>query len=102
MRSMSPHGPNMRSSPWATLRSYRRDPSVTGQKLAPGTLKRIFRFAAPYRRQLVALVLMLGADSAIGVVNPLLFREIINRGIVRHDGGLVVALAAVAAGLALF
>src|SRR5579884_845183 len=102
MRSMSPHGPNMRSSPWATLRSFRRDPSVTGQKLAPGTLRRIFRFAAPYRGQLIGLVVMLAADSAIGVVNPLLFREIINRGIVRHDGGLVVTLAAVAAGLALF
>ena len=99
---MGPHGPGMRSSPWAALRSFRRDPSVTGQKLAPGTLKRIFRFAAPYRGQLIALVVMLAADSAIGVVNPLLFREIINRGIVRHDGGLVVTLAAVAAGLALF
>ncbi|HEX5267847.1 MAG TPA: ABC transporter ATP-binding protein [Acidimicrobiales bacterium] len=99
---MSPHGPGMRSSPWAMMRSFRRDPSVTSQKLAPGTLKRIFRFAAPYRRQLVFLVTMLAVDSVIGVVNPLLFREIINRGILRHDGGLVVTLAAVAAGLALF
>jgi len=95
-------GPGMRNSPWAAMRSFRRDPSVTAQKLAPGTLRRILRFAAPYRRQLVALVAMLALDSAVGVVNPLLFREIIDRGIVRHDGGLVVTLAAVAAGLAFF
>src|SRR5579884_4256439 len=92
----------MRGSPWATMRSFRRDPSVTAQRLAPGTLRRIARFASPYRRLLVALVGMLALDSAIGVVNPLLFREIIDRGIVRHDSGLVVTLAAVAAGLALF
>ncbi|HEV2368495.1 MAG TPA: ABC transporter transmembrane domain-containing protein, partial [Acidimicrobiales bacterium] len=87
--------------PWAMMRSFRRDPTVTRQKLAPGTLRRILRFAAPYRRLLISLVVMLGVDSAIGVVNPLLFREIIDRGIVRHDGNLVVVLAAVAAGLAL-
>ena len=32
------------------MRSFRRDPTVTQKKLAPGTVRRIVRFAAPYRR----------------------------------------------------
>ena len=40
-------------------------------------------------------------DAVIGAANPLLFREIINQGIVRHRTGLIVTLALIVAGLAI-
>ena len=82
------------------MHSFRRDPAVTRQKLPPGTLRRIARFARPYRRQLATLVVLLLTDAGIGAANPLLFRAIINQGIARHDSHLVVALAGIVAALA--
>ena len=41
-------------------------------------------------------------DAVIGVVNPLLFRSIIDKGIPEHNKGLIIGLAAVAAVLAIF
>jgi ATP-binding cassette subfamily B protein len=84
------------------MRSLSRDPSVTRVKLAPGTIRRIVSFAAPYRRRIIALVSMLAFDAILSAVNPLLFRQIINRGIIGHRPGLVVGLAAIVAGIAVF
>jgi ATP-binding cassette subfamily B protein len=84
----------------AGMRSFRLDDSVTKQKLAPGTLRRIVAFARPYRWQITALLVLLIVDAVIGAVNPLLYRGIINQGILGRRAGLVVALAAVVAGIA--
>ncbi len=93
-------GRGMAGTPWGLMRSFRRDPSVTRQKLSEGIARRIVSFARPYRRQVAALVCLIAVDAAIGAVNPLLLRAIIDRGILRHDGGLVVALASVVAAIA--
>jgi len=86
------------------MRSFRRDPSVTGAKLAPGTTRRIVRFAAPYKRELGVFVGLVVLAALAGVLNPLLFKKIIDDGIgTGQDGGdpgLVVVLALVVAGLA--
>src|SRR6266487_118078 len=50
------------------MRSFRLDDSVTKQKLAPGTIRRIIRFAVPYRRPLVILLVLLVLDAALGLV----------------------------------
>ena len=39
----------------AAMRSFRRDPSVAGRKLPPGTVRRILGIARPYRRDLGVL-----------------------------------------------
>ena len=83
-----------------SMRSFRRDDAVRGHKLAKGTLRRIVGFAAPYRRLLAGFLALVVVDAAIGTANPLIFREIINRGIVRHNSGVVIALALLVAGLA--
>jgi ATP-binding cassette subfamily B protein len=83
------------------MRSMRRDSSVTQQKLAPGTGRRILRFAAPYKRMLGVFLVLIVIDAVIGVANPLIYREIINKGILGHRSGLIVALALLVAGLAL-
>jgi len=94
-------------APWQAMRSFSRDPTVTATKLAPGTVRRIVRFAAPYRRELVAFLLVIIVDAVVAVANPLIFKKIIDDGIgtappATGRPGLVVALALLVAGLALF
>src|SRR5215471_1693168 len=93
-------GPGGRAA-WSGMRSFRRDSSVTHKQLAPGTARRILRFAAPYKRMLAVFLVLIVIDALIGVANPLIYRDIINKGILGHDSGLIVALALLIAGLAL-
>jgi ATP-binding cassette subfamily B protein len=86
---------------WATLRSYTRDTGVTRQKLAPGALKRIAQFARPYRRWLVAFLILILFDAVLGAANPLIFKEIIDRGILKQNVGVVEWLAGLVALLAI-
>ncbi len=82
------------------MRSFRQDASVTSRRLHRGTIRRVLTFARPYRRQLAAFLVLISVDAAAGAVTPLLFQRIIDDGITAGDVGLVVALSAVAAGLA--
>ncbi len=91
---------------FSMMRSFRRDPSVSDTKLAPGTVRRIVRFAAPYRRELILFLVLIVAAAFLAVLNPLIFKKIIDDGIGTNppatgDRGLVVALALLVAGLAL-
>src|SRR4051812_36649600 len=86
---------------WSTLRSYTRDQSVAQQKLAPGTIPRILEFARPYRRWLAAFLGFIFVDAILGAANPLIYKEIIDRGILEQNVGLVYVLAGLVAGLAI-
>ncbi len=92
---MHGHGPMM-------TRGFRLDPSVTKQKLKPGTVRRIARYARPYRLHLIIFLLATSVDAVITVVNPLLLRELIDRGIMGKDQALVIGLALAVAGVAIF
>ena len=95
-------GPGRGTTHGATgMWSLMKDRSVTKLKLPPGTLGRIMRFAAPYRRMLAVFLGVIVVDALIGVWNPLIYREIIDGGIARHDSHLIVMLALLLAGLAL-
>lgn len=101
---MGPDGPGG-MAPWQMMRSFRRDPSVTEKKLAPGTARRIGRFAAPYRRDLLGFLVVIVIGSVASVANPLVFKKIIDDGIGTAPPetgrpGLVLAMALVVAGLA--
>jgi len=78
------------------------DPAITKQKLKPGTVKRIMGYAKPYRWLLAAFLFATSVDAVITVVNPLLLRDVIDRGILAKDDTVVVTLAIVVAGVALF
>jgi ATP-binding cassette subfamily B protein len=84
------------------MRSMRRDDSVTQQRVTKGTAKRMVQFARPYRTILAWFLVLVIFDAVIGVVNPLLFRSIIDKGIPEHNKDLIIGLAAVAAVLAIF
>jgi ATP-binding cassette subfamily B protein len=60
----------------------------------------MLRFALPYRRILGLFLPVVVVGAAVGAVNPLILRAIIDRGILGHRSGLVVGLALLAAGLA--
>jgi ATP-binding cassette, subfamily B, bacterial len=85
------------------MRRYaRQDPSVTEQKLRPGTVRRIMSYARPYRWQLAVFLVATCVDAVITVANPLLLRQIIDKGILPRRGGIVIGLAIAVAGVALF
>jgi ATP-binding cassette subfamily B protein len=83
------------------MRSMRRDDSVTDTRVTKGTTRRMIAFARPYRTVLAWFLVLVVIDAVIGVVNPLLFRSIIDKGIPEHNKSLIIGLAAVAAVLAL-
>jgi ATP-binding cassette subfamily B protein len=80
----------------------RRDESVKGQHVTKGTSRRMFRFARPYRTILAWFLVLVTVDAVIGIVNPLLFRAIINN-LTGHAPSkhLVISLSVVAALVAL-
>ena len=86
--------------PYASLRSYRSDPSVAQHKLARGTWRRIMAFAGPYRRLIIAFLVLVVGGSSLIVVTPLLLQRLIDDGVTPGDSGVVVSLALVVAVLA--
>jgi ATP-binding cassette, subfamily B, bacterial len=78
------------------------DPAaVAGAKLSGAVLRRVWRFAAPYRTQLVGFLAIIVASSLVSLAPPLLFRRIIDDAIPHHDRGLLHVLAALIVGAAL-
>ena len=96
-RMVQIHGPG-----FMMARGMRMDPSVTKQKIKPGTVKRIARYARPYRVQLSIFLFCTAIDACITVVNPLLLRELIDHGIIARDQYVVLVVALTAVGVALF
>jgi len=82
------------------LRTLRRDDSVTSQPLSKGLVRRIFRFAKPYRKKLLTFLILIIVDAAIGGANPLIYRAIIDDGIIPKHTDIVIELAVLLAVLA--
>jgi ATP-binding cassette subfamily B protein len=76
------------------------DRTVLKTEVRRGTWRRMFRFVWPYRVILSVFLLIVVLDAVISVVNPLIYREIINGGILGRNAGLVVQLALLLGGLA--
>jgi ATP-binding cassette subfamily B protein len=87
---------------WMAMRSYSSDRSVTNQRLAPGTTGRVVRYARPYRRQIVAFLVMVVVSALLVVATPLLFKKIVDDGVIRQDTSLVVWLSILVAVIAVF
>jgi ATP-binding cassette subfamily B protein len=83
------------------MRSFRRDGSVTSQRLSPGIVRRILRFAARYRRMLAVFLALIITEALLSAAVPLLYKAIIDQGILTRNAGLVVQLALLLAALAL-
>ncbi len=82
------------------MRSLRRDSSVTKERLAPGTVRRIAGYARPFKRQIGGFLALVVVGALIVVANPLLMKSVIDDGIVPRRVDVVVWLAVGIAGLA--
>ncbi len=85
---------------WMTHRSMTADPSVKEQKLKPGTVKRIFSFARPYRSSIIFFLITVVLDAVLVVATPLLLRRLIDDGVIPKNGQLVTQLALMVGALA--
>ncbi len=83
-----------------TFRSITADPSVKDQKLKAGTIKRIASFANPYRWQIIFFLITVVIDAFLIVATPLLLRQLIDDGVIPHNGSLVTKLAIIVGVLA--
>jgi len=81
---------------------FRMDPSITKQKLKPGTVRRIAAYARPYRLHLTVFLLATVIDALIIVVNPFLLRKLIDDGILARNDGVVILIAIEVAAVAIF
>ena len=78
---------------WMTHRSMTADPSVKEQKLKPGTVKRIFSFARPYRTNIIIYLATVVVDAGLVVATPLLLKRLIDDGVIPKDTSVVTNLA---------
>jgi ATP-binding cassette subfamily B protein len=85
---------------WMTMRSMTADPSVKSQKLKAGTLKRIFTYATPYKKNIVFFLVTVVVDAVLIVSTPLLLRKLIDDGVIPKNGALITQLALLVGGLA--
>jgi ATP-binding cassette subfamily B protein len=87
---------------WMTLRSFTRDGSVADKKLAPGTIRRVGGYARPYRRSIALFLVLTVIDALLVVATPLLLARLFDDGIEPKNTQVVVTLALIMAGLAVF
>ncbi len=78
-----------------------RDSTVLQRQLPPGTWRRVFRIARPYRPQLVIFLVVIVLDALIGVATPVLAGRVVNEITEHGEVRVVVQIAFVIAGLAL-
>jgi ATP-binding cassette subfamily B protein len=90
----------MSMSGWQMMRSLTRDSSVAQRKLAPGTARRVVGYARPYKRQIIAFLVLVVIDAALVVAPPLLLGQIIDHGVTPKNAEVVVRLSLVVALLA--
>jgi ATP-binding cassette subfamily B protein len=85
------------STPYAALLRTRGDPDVLQQKISPGTVRRTVRFAWPYAGLLGLFLLVVLLGAGISTAYPLIYRELINSGMLQGNAPLVVRLAGLVA-----
>ncbi|HPZ50510.1 MAG TPA: ABC transporter ATP-binding protein [Propionibacteriaceae bacterium] len=77
-----------------------KDRSVTQHKVAKGTWRRVLTYAAPYKGTIALFLVCVVLTAAAGVVPPLLFKSIIDDGVLAGDTGVVIRLALIVAAVA--
>ena len=91
---------------WGVMHSMAADRSgLEGKTITADTRRRVWMFARPYRAGIAAFIVTTVASTFLGLLPPLVIREIFDSAIANGDGGylnvLFVVLIAAAAGEAL-
>ncbi len=87
---------------WHAMRGFTRDPSVTKQRLKPGTVRRIASYARPYRLDLTIFLVAAALDAFVTVAYPVLLGIVIDKGIIPKRTDVVLIIAGIVAALAIF
>ncbi|MFE2428508.1 ABC transporter ATP-binding protein [Streptomyces sp. NPDC059373] len=82
------------------IQGFGADSELTRQKIKPGTVPRILPYLRPYRWAVALLMCITTVEALITVASPLLFKILIDDGIIPRDTGIVVGVACAVAGLA--
>lgn len=91
---------NMNGPGFGMGRLSRQDREVLSHRLQKGLLRRIVRFATAYRWQVLFLLVIVIASAGIGVIPSLIFKQIIDQGVLAKDAAVVVTFALLAVGVA--
>ena len=75
------------------MRALTSDQSVKDAKLKPGTLKRILKYALPYRAIFALFFIALIVDAVLTIATPLLLKRLIDDGVIPKNGPLITKLA---------
>ena len=91
---------------WGVMHSMAADRSaLEGKTITADTRRRVWGFARAYRAAIVAFIVIVVASTFLGLLSPLVIREIFDSAIAEGDGGylnvLFVVLIVAAAGEAL-
>ena len=78
---------------WMAMRALTSDQSVKDAKLKPGTLRRILKYAIPYRTIFIFFFIALVIDAALTIATPLLLKRLIDDAVIPKNGPLVTQLA---------
>lgn len=84
------------------MRGFTSDKSVIGQKLGRQTLKRIGSYATEFKKQIAFYLVVLIVQSVIVVIQPLLFKKIVDQSIPSGDTNAVIKIALLIAGISIF
>ncbi|MEU5779243.1 ABC transporter ATP-binding protein, partial [Streptomyces venezuelae] len=84
------------------MRGMGPDEAVTKQKIKRGTARRILPYTKPYRFNIGVLLVVTVLNACNVVATPILFKYLIDDGIVARDTSVVVWIAVAVAVLALF
>src|SRR6202049_4475342 len=93
---------SMHMGGWGLMRSLRGAESVRQHRLTAGIVRRIVGFARPYRGALAVFLVVIIIDAIVGAINPLIYRAIIDHGILGPNVNPVAVPAGAVAGLAIF
>jgi ATP-binding cassette subfamily B protein len=84
----------------STLQGFSRADAVRGRRLNRETLRRVLTWIRPYRRMLTAFVATVILDAVVGVIPPLLVRDLLDNALPDKNRTLVATLAFAAVALA--
>ncbi len=87
-------------SMYMMMRRMSQDPDIAQHQLSQGVVRRVLRFAKPYRFLIVVFVVLVVILATLAVAPPLLFKEIIDHGVLQGNRRVVIIVSLTLAGIA--